>query len=62
MLDMAQFDERYRDWWVPNYWEAVIEMKKISVLGEEVYVYGTSTSRRGTRWYLALVPDGDRHR
>jgi hypothetical protein len=62
MLDMTQFNERYENWSTPNYWEAVIEMQAIAVLNHEVYVYGNSTSRRGTRWYLALRPDGDRRR
>lgn len=62
VLDVAAFDERYRDWWTSNYWEAVVEMQAISVMGEEVYVYGTTAGRYGTRWYLALRPDGDRRR
>lgn len=62
MLDVATFNEKYHDWWTPNYWEAVIEMQSLVVLGEEIVVYGTTTSRRGTRWSLCLKPHGDRRR
>jgi hypothetical protein len=60
LLDVAAFNEKYRDWWTPNYWEAVIEMQAISVLGAEIVVYGTTAARSGTRWTLYLKPHKDR--
>lgn len=59
-LDRASFDDRYRDWWTPDYWVAVLEAQRISVAGEEIQVYGTTTSRGGTRWSLLLKPHGQR--
>lgn len=61
-LDRASFDDRYRDWWRPDYWQAVLESQRISVPGHDTLVYGTTTSRRGTRWSLCLRPDGARRR
>lgn len=61
-LDPTSFDAHYRDWWTPNYWQAVLESQRIRVPGHEVLVYGTTTSRHGTRWSLCLKPDGARRR
>lgn len=61
-LDQATFNERYHDWWTPHYWEAVLEMQRIAVEGAEIVVYGTSTSRYGTRWRLMIRPQQDRRR
>lgn len=61
VMDLAAFRKRYEDhWWTPNYWEAVLESRRISVLGEEISVYGTTTSRTGTRWYLCITPTPER--
>lgn len=63
VMDLQTFRERYEDhWWTPNYWEAVLEMRKIEVFGEQIQVYGTTERRTGTRWSLCITPTPERRR